>query len=289
MNNNENSVISILCPTRGRPSNVKRLVESILTSAEKPKLLEILFYVDNDDATFPKEIAELKEVTVFRGPNIWISNAHNYLYVHSQGSIIFSAGDDMIFQTKGWDSIVREKFRLIPDGIGLVFGDDLGTHAGKIATHGFFHRNWVDALGTWVQPGRGSLWDMWSTENARLLNRLFFIDNLIIEHRHYRQSASAVSFDETYSRIRTSNASFRPEITYRKLSRERRHDRLLLASFMSDTPPVESNFIFSELLIKLFRSRMREETKLRFRSLTNRELLFVLLHWSSKKLLRIKG
>ena len=287
MNTNENNVISILCPTRGRPSNVKRLVESILTNAEKPELLEILFYVDNDDATFPKEIGELREVTVFRGPNIWISNAHNYLYVHSQGSIIFSAGDDMIFQTNGWDSIVREKFRVIPDGIGLVFGDDLGTHAGKIATHGFFHRNWVDALGTWVQPGRGSLWDMWSTENARLLNRLFFIDNLIIEHRHYRQSASTVSFDETYSRIRTSNASFRPEITYRKLSRERRHDRLLLASFMSDTPPVESNFMFSELLIKLFKSRMSDETKLRFRSLTNSELLFGFLNWSSKKLLRI--
>ena len=277
-----------MCPTRGRPSNVKRLVESILNNAERPDLLEILFYVDNDDATFPCEIAELREVTVFRGPSIWISNAHNYLYVHSQGSIIFTAGDDMIFQTNGWDSIVREKFRLIPDGIGLVFGDDLGTHAGKIATHGFFHRNWVDALGTWVQPGRGSLWDMWSTENARILNRLFFIDNLIIEHRHYRQSASAVSFDETYSRIRTSNASFRPEITYRKLSRERRHDRLLLASYMSDTPPVESNFLFSEMLIRLFRFRMSDETKLRLASLTNSELIFGFLNWSSKKLLRIK-
>ncbi len=288
MNTSENSVISILCPTRGRPSNVKRLVESILTSAKRPELLEILFYVDNDDATFPKEIAELRGVTVFRGPNIWISNAHNYLYVHSQGSIIFSAGDDMIFQTNGWDNIVREKFRLIPAGIGLVFGDDLGTHAGKIATHGFFHRNWVDALGTWVQPGRGSLWDMWSTENARLLNRLFFMENLIIEHRHYRQSASAVSFDDTYARIRTSNASFKPEITYRKLSRERRHDRLLLASVMTDTPPIEPNFVFSEILVKLFKSRMSEESKLRFRSLTNKELLYVLLFSSTKKLLRMK-
>ena len=273
MNNNENSVISILCPTRGRPSNVKRLVESILTSAEKPELLEILFYVDNDDATFPKEIAELREVTVFRGPNIWISNAHNYLYVHSQGSIIFSAGDDMIFQTNGWDSIVREKFRLIPDGIGLVFGDDLGTHAGKIATHGFFHRNWVDALGTWVQPGRGSLWDMWSTENATLLNRLFFVKELVIEHRHYRQSSTGVDFDSTYARIRTSNASFRPEVTYRKLSRERRIDRILLAQRMSDQPKVERSYFFSSLFLNNQRFKLNDELSRRIASLNNFEFI----------------
>lgn len=288
MNTNENDVISIMCPTRGRPSNVKRLVESILTTAEKPEFLEILFYVDNDDETFPKEVEDLVQVTVFRGPNIWISNAHNFLYVHSQGNIIFSAGDDMIFQTNGWDNIVRAKFKLIPDGIGLVFGDDLGTHAGQIATHGFFHRNWVDALGTWVQPGRGSLWDMWSTENARLLNRFFFMENLIIEHRHYRQSSSAVSFDDTYARIRTSNASFRPEITYRKLSRERRHDRLLLTSIMHDSPPIESGYLLSELIVRLTKNRFSKETQIRLRSLRNIQLIFALTIAVSKKFLRIK-
>ncbi len=288
MDNYNDAVISILCPTRGRPENVRRLVESIHSKADQPVLCEILFYVDNDDLTFPEEVEHRQSVRVFRGPNVWISNAHNFLYVQAKGSIFFSAGDDMIFQTQGWDSLVRETFRLIPDGIGLIFGNDLGTHAGKIATHGFFHRKWVEALGTWVQPGRGSLWDKWSTENARLLKRLFYIEGLIIEHRHYRQSALGATFDDTYARIRSSNASFRPEITYRKLSRERRHDRLLLSSHMLNTPPIEFGYALSDSLVKLTRNKLSREMQIRLRSLNNIELIFTILLTGIRKMLRVK-
>jgi hypothetical protein len=285
----KNDVISILCPTRARPDNVKRLVESILSNAEKPELLEILFYVDKDDSTFPKEVEVWQGVTVFRGPKVWISNAHNYLYVQSKGSILFSAGDDMIFQTRGWDNLVREKFQQIPDGIGLVFGNDLGSHAGKIATHGFFHRNWVDVLGTWVQPGRGSLWDMWSTENARLLKRLFYLENLVIEHRHYRQSSTNVTFDNTYARIRTSNASFRPEKTYKKLARERRVDRILLAQQMSEPPVIELSYILSSLFVKNNKIIKNRELSLRLATLNNFQMILFFPSYILRKLLIVLG
>ena len=267
--NYESNLISILCPTRSRPENVKRMVDSILSNADSPELCEFLFYVDNDDFTFPPEIERLKTVKVFRGPSMWISNLHNHLYINSRGEFLFSAGDDMIFRTSGWDTIVREKFRQIPDKIGLVFGDDLGTHAGKIATHGFFHRKWVDSLGTWVQPGRGSLWDLWSTETARKLDRLFFDKALVIEHRHYRQSSVGADFDSTYHRIRTSNSSFRPEISYKKLKRERRIDRLILSSVMSTPPPLEVNYWLSEKFVVALKSRLSDESKLRIRTIGN--------------------
>jgi len=281
--------ISILCPTRGRPENVKRLVDSVLSTASRSDYLEILFYVDNDDPSFPEDLEIHENVKVFRGPNIWISNAHNFLYVQSRGSILFSAGDDMIFQTVGWDNIIREKFQQIPDGIGLVFGNDLGTHAGKIATHGFFHRNWVDALGTWVQPGRGSIWDMWSTENARLINRLFFLKDLVIEHRHYRQSSSEVSFDNTYARIRTSNASFRPEKTFKKLARERRIDRLLLAQRMSRPPRIEYTYLLSSLLIDNTKIKQNFELSLRIATLSNFQMMVFLPGYTLRRLRSFLG
>ena len=49
-------MISILTPTRGRPENVRRLVNSVLTTAKFPDEVELLFYVDFDDETFPTEI-----------------------------------------------------------------------------------------------------------------------------------------------------------------------------------------------------------------------------------------
>ena len=283
----QSGLISILCPTRNRPENVVRLVNSILETVSNRDLVEILFYVDQDDQTFTEHIRHLANIQVFQGPNIWISNAHNFLYVMSKGEIIFSAGDDMIFQTRNWDILVRDKFHEINDGIGLVFGNDLGTHAGKIATHGFFHRNWIDVLGTWVQPGRGSLWDMWSTENARILNRLYFLKDLVIEHRHYRQSTKGAEFDSTYARIRTSNSSFRPEITYRKLARERRIDRILLAEKMSEIPPRESSYLLAGLLAKKKGIRDNREFFLRISTLDNYAMLLQFPLISFRFLLKI--
>jgi hypothetical protein len=179
----------------------------------------------------------------------------------------------MIFKTDQWDDIVKSEFSKLPDRIALIYGNDLGSHAGKIATHGFFHRYWVEALGTWVQPGRGSLWDLWATENARLLSRLVYLDTLVIEHRHYRQSALGASFDSTYERIMKSNSAFRPELTYAELSRERRIDRLLLSEVMLGAPPVEPNFFLSELLARFLINKIPKQGILRLRTLTNLQLL----------------
>ena len=166
--------ISILCPTRNRPANVQKLVASARKMASQPESLEFLFYVDFDDTSFPL----VENVHVIHGPRVWISNAQNVLYSRATGEILMTAGDDMEFLTPGWDNLIRDTFKGIPDRIALVFGNDLATHSGKIAVHGFFHRRWVDALGTWVQPGRGSLWDLWSSDVAKKLDRFIYIEKL---------------------------------------------------------------------------------------------------------------
>ncbi len=261
--------ISILCPTRERPDQVIRLIESLLKNAREPEKLEILFYIDHDDQTFPNVDRYEDIVKVFQGPRTWISNAHNFLYSHSQGEIIMTAADDMVFRTLGWDSAVYAAFDSVPDKIILVYGNDLGTHAGKIATHGFFHRKWVEALGTWVQPGRGSLWDLWSTENARKLGRLMYLEDLIIEHVHYRQSKVEVKFDNTYSFVRSMNSSFRPEVTYKKLKRERRIDRILLSEKMESAPKSELNYSIGRFVCRYMLKNSNLEQKRRIQSVTN--------------------
>jgi glycosyl transferase/beta-hydroxylase protein BlmF len=271
--------ISILCPTRERPEQVIRLIESILVNANNPELIEILFYIDQDDVTFPNLDRFGYTVRVFQGPRTWISNAQNFLYSHCHGEVIMTAADDMVFRTAGWDSVVSAAFESIPDKIALVYGNDLGTHAGKIATHGFFHRNWVETLGTWVQPGRGSLWDLWSTENARILERLIFLEDLIIEHVHYRQSRVGADFDNTYSFVRSMNSSFRPEITYKKLKRERRIDRILLSEKMKPAPKVEFNYLIGSIICTYVLKNSNLEKKRRIQSVTNLGLIGLALRF----------
>lgn len=267
----KDNVISILCPTRGRPQNVIKLVNTARKLAEFPNLLEFLFYVDNDDSTFPL----VNDVTQVRGPRIWISNAHNVLYTYSTGEILMTAGDDMEFLTKDWDSMVRKQFDSIDDKIALVYGNDLGTHAGKLAVHGFFHRKWIDSLGTWVQPGRGSLWDLWSTEVARGLGRLIYIPSLHIKHVHYRQGDKEALYDDTYKYVSINNKTFNPKITYDALSRERRIDHILLAEQMNSSPPIDSAYYFSTYFVKLFRKKLDLITQRRILILSN--IQFILL------------
>ena len=123
--------ISILCPTRERPDQVLRLIESVLENAQRPETLEILFYIDNDDETFPNIDRFGKAARVFRGPRTWISNAHNILYSYCKGEIVMTAADDLVFRTPGWDSAVYTAFDSIEDKIALVYGNDLGKVCGN--------------------------------------------------------------------------------------------------------------------------------------------------------------
>jgi hypothetical protein len=275
--------ISILCPTRGRPDNVRKLVLSALTNAEKPDNIEFLFYVDTDDLSFPKDLVlEFpNQIKVISGPRLWISNSHNVLYAFSIGEILMTAGDDMEFKTESWDLRVRSQFSSVEDKIALVFGNDNATHAGKIAVHGFFHQHWVHCVGTWVQPGRGVPWDLWTTENANLLGRLIFLEDMVISHNHYRQGGAHAEFDQTYRDVYTQSSSFRPMTTYALLKRERRIDRILLREAMIDTPKIEMEYLFAEIFV---RTLMANADTRRLLSMTNAEVIRFFFTYPVRKL-----
>jgi hypothetical protein len=44
-------MISLLVPTRGRPANVARFLNSAAATARTPQAIEAVFYVDDDDPT----------------------------------------------------------------------------------------------------------------------------------------------------------------------------------------------------------------------------------------------
>ena len=186
-----------------------------------------------------------------------------------------TAGDDMEFLSCHWDAVIKEKFKSIPDKIGLVFGNDLGTHAGKIAVHGFFHRRWVEIIGTWVQPGRGCPWDLWSTEVAKKIGRLYYLPEVHIKHIHYRQGNKEANFDSTYQYVYNNSASFEPQLTYKILERERRIDRILLIENLFTSAPYENKYLFSTFIERKFRAHLSLRKRRKLLVLTNKELFFL--------------
>lgn len=265
---------SILCPSRGRPKNLRRLLNSIRETTADLKRIEVLVYLDDDDSlTSPQDFGEYEFATFFRGSRVWMSLAQNILYSKSTGMLVMACADDFVFRSAGWDLQISRVFMTKSDPFWLVFGNDLGSHAGKIPTHFFLHRSWPSTLGYWVNTGRASLWDLWVYDVAKSIERVHYVEETVFEHLNFRQSKSReVIVDDTTLEITRTHANFRPKETYRLLERERRIDALLLSEAIGSIPLVTLKYVIGELIARLFFSN-REDKTMRLRTLTNKSLL----------------
>jgi glycosyltransferase involved in cell wall biosynthesis len=241
-------LFSILCPTRNRPENVKKFITSIRESCDNFNDLEILFYVDCDDLTFPEDVLSFN-IKKIVGNRMWLPIINNILYSYSSGQIIMYAGDDLVFKTDGWDTIVKNTFNLYQDHIVLVHVND-NAYQSKLATHGFVHKKWVEALGYFHYPGRTSSPDRWLTEVADGIGRKVYIRDLLIEHVHHRQGAASAETDEVYQEKDFLYSVWPWYVSYKKLKCERRADIIILTDHMNSKPKLNYNYLIGELLVK---------------------------------------
>lgn len=178
--------ISLLCPTRNRPSFMKDLWQSAKDTADNINDIELIFYIDSDDTASISTLSELegntKAIIDERGEGN-LSVMWNRCYEIAAADVVMHCGDDIRFRTQGWDTKVLNKFEEYPDKIVLVYGDD-GIRKDNLATHGFLHTNWIKTVGYFLPPYFSSdMNDYWLTDCAKGVNRLVKID-IITEHLH---------------------------------------------------------------------------------------------------------
>lgn len=212
----ELSMISILCPSRGRPDMARRMKESALTTANGE--IEVLFYLNQDDP-------ELKGYDGLRGlvmPEVTTAYAWNFLTAEANGDMFMLAGDDCIFKTQGWDDRFKE---VVPDdGIYCV-----APHDGR-EDNSFPHfavgRKWVETLGYFVPPIFFHWYvDSWTTDLARRIDRLFYLPNVLVDHVKPGVRAEK---DETFWRLRKEMWSLRDRDVWYRTERYREQDAELL-------------------------------------------------------------
>lgn len=121
---------AVLLATRGRPWNVERLHAAIADTAERPDLVDLWCYVDDDD---PEGIEKYRATEI---PAVWLTgsrlklartwNRIAELAVNHGGAArythLLAWGDDVIPETSGWDRMFAEaSWRLGP---GVYYGLD---------------------------------------------------------------------------------------------------------------------------------------------------------------------
>lgn len=103
-------MISLLLPSRGRPENLARLVDSVNETACGD--VELIVYTDDDDTGYPASSGNVRVFSTARQSRM--AMYWNMAFEKASGDIVMQASDDIVFRTPGWDDQVRRAFELLP-------------------------------------------------------------------------------------------------------------------------------------------------------------------------------
>jgi hypothetical protein len=193
-------MISLLCPTRGRPHGVRRLLDSLVATASGADW-RLWLYVDDDDPA-RAEYGELLDsgvlLTIVFGSRLVLSDYWNVLARIARGDIMGMVGDDTVFRSQGWDALLERTFAEYPDGIAFVYGKD-GFRDELHGSQGFVTRKWVDTLGKFTTPDFSHDYcDTWMNDIAEAVGRRRYLPDLHTAHLHPDNPALGVVVDATY-------------------------------------------------------------------------------------------
>ena len=194
--------ISILLPTRGRPSLVYRLFESLSQTTSNTENLEVILYLDEDDIPSHEiSYALLKIIKLIRPVGKSMGKMIRECYKASHGRYIIIMNDDAVFRTKGWDLSVMDAFSRFPDDVAFVYGNDLD-RGRRMPTFPILSRKVCEMMGE-VCPDEylnlhieSHLFDIFNQLKSLGHDRMVYLKNVIFEHMHYVLGKS--EHDETY-------------------------------------------------------------------------------------------
>ena len=183
-------MISFCCPSRGRPSLAKRLIDT--ATATQNGDTEFLFYLNDDDPKLEEyqDLIDQKHYTI--GPNQSTCLSWNLMCQKASHDIVMLMGDDVQVQTKDWDKLITHEFDKYKDKILMVvpsdgkpkneeLGNEIKLWSDKPlpAAHFAVHKNWTNTLG-FLAPVYFWHWhvDSYTQKVARKLNRCLFLPSV---------------------------------------------------------------------------------------------------------------
>ena len=143
--------LSILLPTRGRTTQVIRLLREMCATAKDPDQLEVVLYLDEDDHASHELAHPTLALHKIIGPRRRMGQITNLCVREARGRNLLLFNDDVQIHSDGWDYAINQALASHPDGIALVYGNDLHQRH-RNATFPAFARPLVDALGQVTLP-----------------------------------------------------------------------------------------------------------------------------------------
>lgn len=200
--------INLMIPTYKRDDRLFECMDSFVKNASGNIIFSILI---NDGEFTTRDRIQLYsslhavQIDVYQtgdGPP-HLGRFYNELYrysSHERNIAVSMIGDDMVCMTPEWDRYIKHSLNEM-DGLGIVHCRD-GIQNGNIAVNLFTTRDWVDEAhnGRFMDERFAADYiDVLHTEAARAQGKERYLDDVLIEHRHWSKSGE---MDETALRLR---------------------------------------------------------------------------------------
>lgn len=194
-------MITLLCPTRGRPKMFGRMVDSIISTVYSHSNVRLFYYTDDNDPLAgeyqPPVGLQYGHVT---GSEISTCYKVNKMadIVKDASDILMFASDDMIFATPGWDRALQDHYDKLDNKIHVYHLQDSRDLNGT--PHPAATREYVNAMGYFFVPIFYHWFvDTWMCDAARANNCFTHLTDYQLVHDKPNDRGKP---DDTHNRIR---------------------------------------------------------------------------------------
>lgn len=187
--------IALLCPTRGRPDQYKRMVDSVARTTKTTWWSFIA--ISEEDA--PKYHQHWSRIIVPDGmPTAHKWNLLAQEALKTDAKLFMLAADDIVFSTPGWCEALLEHYNKLENKVHVYAlcdsRDDDGT------PHPIVTREYIEALGYFIPPIFLHWFvDTWTCSIARANGVFSHLKDYLLIHDKPSDKGQA---DDTHSRIR---------------------------------------------------------------------------------------
>lgn len=234
--------IAIICPTKGRSQQCKRMVESVINTTSTHVTIYLLIQSQKDKEDYDMlgmaDLLTNTKVTVFNSElksndsNAYLQNVPTaYLwnklalqaYMKDAAHSLFMLGaDDMIFSTVGWDTKLLNHYNLLEDKTHVYHLQDSRDSDGT--PHPFVTREYIDIMGYFLPPIFLHWFvDSWTVQIAKRNTCFTHLKDFLLVHEKPKAS------DETYDKIRQLGWHARDEYINEKCQHFLEHEVKRLA------------------------------------------------------------
>ena len=196
--------INLMVPSYKRPAMLRTFIDSALeTATNEDNLCWTILLNEKDDSykdfVWPINCCILKENSGEPNLSAYFNQMYNETAHKGDDVLVTMLGDDMAFETSGWDVQILAKINE-KNGIGIVHCEDGFCSHGACPVNIFTTRKFVEACGgEFMCSAFKRFWmdEIWG-QLADMAHCNYFLPNVVIKHNH---TSGKNSHDETFQRL----------------------------------------------------------------------------------------